>query len=249
MRDLNEPPESSGEERLQKYLARAGAAPSRRKAEALIEAGRVTIDGKAAQLGQRVPAGAEVRLDGVPVKPQATTTLLLLHKPAGFVTTAHDPQGRPTVFDLVPAHPGLHAVGRLDQDSEGLLLLTTDGDLTQRLTHPSFEHPKRYRAWCRGGELSRAACRQLMDGIELVDGMARADTVEPKPGGCEIVLHEGRKRQVRRMLDAMGSPVERLVRTHVASLSLGSLPEGAWREATAEERSRLGYDSLQTGAG
>jgi 23S rRNA pseudouridine2605 synthase len=228
-------------ERLQKLLARAGAAPSRRKAEALIEAGRVTVDGRIARLGQRARPGADVRLDGRPVARPRVGTVLLLHKPAGVVTTAHDPQGRPTVFSLVPDLPGLHPVGRLDLDSEGLLLLTDDGELTQRLTHPRFEHRKRYRAWCREGTLSATAAARLRRGVRLEDGMARADRIEPAPGGCEIALHEGRKRQVRRMLAAVGYRVERLVRTDVAGIELGGLPVGAWREATPEELRALGY--------
>ena len=228
-------------ERLQKLLARAGAAPSRRKAEALIEAGRVTVDGRTARLGQRARPGADVRLDGRPVTRPRPGTVLLLHKPPGVVTTAHDPQGRPTVLSLVPDLPGLHPVGRLDLDSEGLLLLTDDGELTQRLTHPRFEHRKRYRAWCREGTLPEGAAARLRRGVRLEDGPARADRVEPASGGCEIELHEGRKRQVRRMLAAVGYEVERLVRTDVAGISLGDLAVGAWREATPEERRALGY--------
>jgi 23S rRNA pseudouridine2605 synthase len=132
-------------------------------------------------------------------------------------------------------------VGRLDLDSEGLLLLTDDGDLTQRLTHPRFEHRKRYRAWCRGGTLSTDAAGRLRQGVRLEDGAARADRVEPAPGGCVIDVHEGRKRQVRRMLAAVGFEVQRLLRTEVAGIELGDLPEGAWREATPEERRALGY--------
>jgi 23S rRNA pseudouridine2605 synthase len=228
-------------ERLQKLLARAGAAPSRRKAEALIEAGRVTVDGRVARLGQRARPGAEVRLDGRPIARPQVGTVLLLHKPPGVVTTADDPQGRPTVLALVPNLPGLHPVGRLDLDSEGLLLLTDDGDLTQRLTHPRFEHPKRYRVRCREGTLSTDAAERLRRGVRLDDGPARADRVEPAPGGCEIDLHEGRKRQVRRMLAAVGYTVERLLRTEVAGIELGDLAVGAWREATPEERRALGY--------
>jgi 23S rRNA pseudouridine2605 synthase len=232
---------SAGGERLQKLLARAGAAPSRRKAEALIEAGRVTVDGRVARLGERAPRGADVRLDGRPVVRAGGRTVLLLHKPRGVVSTARDPQGRPTVLSLVPDLPGLHPVGRLDRDSEGLLLLTDDGELTLRLTHPRYEHRKRYRVWCREGTVAPAAAARLRRGVRLEDGPARADRAEPSPGGCRIELHEGRKRQVRRMLAAVGYHVERLVRTRVAGLELGDLPAGAWREASAEERAALGY--------
>jgi 23S rRNA pseudouridine2605 synthase len=167
--------------------------------------------------------------------------VLLLHKPRGVVTTAHDPRGRPTVLSLVPDLPGLHPVGRLDRDSEGLLLLTDDGELTLRLTHPRYEHRKRYRVWCREGTLAPAAATRLRRGVRLEDGPARADRVDPSPGGCRIEVHEGRKRQVRRMLAAVGYHVERLLRTHVAGLALGDLPPGAWREASDEERAALGY--------
>lgn len=235
-------------ERLQKVLARAGAAPSRRKAEALIEAGRVTVGGIVARLGDRVPPGAEVRLDGRPVVAPRTRTVLLLHKPAGVVTTADDPHGRPTVMGLVPRRPGLHAVGRLDLDSEGLLLLTDDGDLTLRLTHPRYEHVKRYRVWCAEGTLDAGPLRRLLSGVELEDGPARADAARAAPGGCTIELHEGRNRQVRRMLEAVGYRVERLLRTHVSGVALGDLAPGAWREATPEELARLGYDPEANGS-
>jgi len=232
-------------ERLQKWLARAGAATSRRKAEDLITAGRVTIDGVTATLGSRVTPGSDVRLDGHTIHPGVPGTLLLLHKPQGVVTTRHDPQGRPTVFDLVPDQPGLHTVGRLDLNSEGLLLLTDDGALTERLTHPRYEHVKRYRVWCEGGTLDEAACRRLERGVDLDDGPARADRATPSPGGCTLELHEGRKRQVRRMLASLDRPVTRLLRTHVAGIALGDLAAGAWRHATDEERAQLGYDSPQ----
>lgn len=230
-------------ERLQKVLARSGAAASRRKAEALIEAGRVAIDGVVASLGARVPPGAEVRVDGRVVPDAERPVVLLLHKPRGVVCTAHDPQGRATVMALVPRLPGLHTVGRLDADSEGLLLLTNDGALTQRLAHPRFEHGKRYRAWCEPGTVSPSALRALRQGVRLEDGPARADAAWAAPGGAVVELHEGRKRQVRRMLSVVGFPVVRLQRTRVGGLTLGRLPEGAWREATEEERLRLGYDS------
>jgi 23S rRNA pseudouridine2605 synthase len=232
----------SAGDRLQKWLARAGAAPSRRKAEALIEAGRVRVDGAVARLGQRVPPGAEVRLDGRVVTPHRAGRVIVLHKPRGVVSTAHDPHGRPTVLQLVPDLPGLHPVGRLDRDSEGLLLLTDDGELTLRLTHPRYEHRKRYRAWCRDGAPDAEGLARLRRGVELEDGPARADRVRPAPGGVWIELHEGRNRQVRRMLEAVGRPVERLLRTRVGPFELGDLPVGAWRDARPEERRALGYD-------
>lgn len=236
-------------DRLQKWLARAGAAPSRRKAEAWIEAGRVTIDGEVATLGARVVAGAEVRVDGRPIDAPSTGTILLLHKPAGVVSTSYDPQGRRTVMDLVPSVPGLHPIGRLDADSEGLLLLTDDGELTLRLTHPRYEHRKRYRVWCRAGTPDAAALERLAHGVELEDGRARPDRLRAASGGAWIDLHEGRKRQVRRMFDAVGWPIERLLRTRVGPIHLGDLEAGAWRHATPAERRALGYDSEARDAG
>lgn len=234
-------------ERLQRFLARAGVA-SRRKAEALIVAGRVTVDGAVAVLGQKVGPGARVQVDGVEVAPIANHQTFALHKPPGVVTTASDERGRPTVFDLVPAVPGLHPVGRLDLDSEGLLLLTTDGDLTLRLTHPRYGHVKTYRVWCRAGALSREDCRALTAGVTLEDGLARAARARPAPGGATIELGEGRKRQVRRMLAVLGHEVVRLVRTHVGGLALGDLAPGAYRPLTAAELRRLGYTSDQNDA-
>ena len=229
-------------ERLQKVLARSGAAPSRRKAEVLIEAGRVTVEGQVAGLGDRVSPGAEVRLDGHVVSGAAAPVVYLFHKPPGVVSTAADPQGRPTVMQMVPRVPGLHTVGRLDRDSEGLLLLTTDGDLTLRLTHPRYEHRKRYRAWCREGTVSGEALAALRRGVELDDGPARADVARTAPGGCVIEIHDGRTRQVRRMLGAVGHEVIRLVRTRHGGIDLGELEPGAWRVPTAAERTVLGYD-------
>lgn len=234
-------------ERLQRFLARAGVA-SRRKAEALIVAGRVSVDGAVATLGQKVGPGARVRVDGVEVAPIATHQTFALHKPPGVVTTASDERGRPTVFDLVPAVPGLHPVGRLDLDSEGLLLLTTDGDLTLRLTHPRYGHLKTYRVWCRAGALSREDCRALTAGVPLDDGLAHATRARPAPGGVTLELGEGRKRQVRRMLAALGHEVVRLVRTHVGGLPLGDLAPGAYRRLTAADLRRLGYTSDQNAA-
>ena len=234
------------DERLQKWLARSGAAPSRRKAEALIEAGRVTVAGEVATLGTRVPPEAEVLLDGSRVVRSRNLLVLVLHKPAGVLSTTHDPHGRQTVMGLVPAAPGLHPVGRLDLDSEGLLLLSDDGELTLRLTHPRYGHGKRYRVWCEGGTIDESTRRRLLHGVELSDGPARAVQVGAAPGGAWIELGEGRKRQVRRMFDAVGRPVTRLLRTRVGPVDLGDLAPGAWREATPEEREALRYDPSVT---
>lgn len=232
--------DATASERLQRFLARAGIA-SRRKAEELIAAGRVTVDGAVAVLGQKVAPGQVVVLDGAVVHARTEHRTFALHKPAGYVTTAADERGRRTVLDLVPAVPGLHPVGRLDLDSEGLLLLTTDGALTDRLTHPRFGHAKTYRVWCEGGALARADCRELEAGVELDDGPARALRARPAPGGAVLDLGDGRKRQVRRMFDAVGRPVQRLVRTHVGGFALGDLPLGGYRELGPEDLRRLGY--------
>ncbi|HLV13315.1 MAG TPA: pseudouridine synthase [Trueperaceae bacterium] len=227
-----------GGQRLQKVLARAGVA-SRRKAEELIRAGRVTVNGRVAALGDVADPGDDVRLDGRPLPRPERSVTYLLHKPRGLVTTASDELGRPTVMDLVPAVPGLHPVGRLDLDSEGLLLLTTDGDLTLRLTHPRYRHEKEYRVWTDPPDVSDEALARLTSGVTLEDGPARAERAERAPGGAVVVLREGRKRQVRRMLAAVGHEVVRLKRTRVAGLELGDLPVGRFRELTAAETAAL----------
>ena len=232
-------------ERLQKLLARAGVA-SRRKAEDLISAGRVSVDGVTAKLGDRAALSAEVRVDGRLLEIAEQHIGFLLNKPPGYVTTAADERGRPTVLELVPQVPGLHPVGRLDLESEGLLLLTTDGELTLRLTHPRYGQRKVYRVWFSEGELSENAREQLLGGVALEDGPARALAVEPAPGGATVTLAEGRKRQVRRMLAAVGYDVERLQRTRLAGLELGALAPGAWRRLQPEDLEALGYNPNDT---
>jgi 23S rRNA pseudouridine2605 synthase len=226
-------------ERLQKVLARAGMG-SRRTCEALIAEGRVTVDGEVAVLGRRVDIDvARIEIDGVPVPVAADLVSYLLNKPPGVVTTSSDPQGRTTVLDLVPAEPRVFPVGRLDYESEGLLVLTNDGDLTQRLTHPSHGVPKAYLAEVVGvptaGEL-----RQLREGVELDDGMtapARVAIVARRENGAalELVIHEGRNRQVRRMCEAIGHTVTRLVRTRIGPLSDARLAPGEWRVLRPDE--------------
>ncbi|HZJ08220.1 MAG TPA: pseudouridine synthase [Trueperaceae bacterium] len=228
-------------ERLQKLLARAGVA-SRRKAEELISAGRVSVNGLTARLGDRAAADDDVRLDGEPLLATGRPVTYLLNKPPGYVTTANDERGRPTVFELVPRAPGLHAVGRLDLESEGLLLLTTDGELTLRLTHPRYGHEKEYRVWCDQGELAPAATARLTAGVILEDGLARALAAQPAAGGALIVLGEGRKRQVRRMVTAVGYDVARLQRTRVAGLELGDVGLGEWRTLDLSDFKALGYN-------
>ena len=227
-------------ERVQKWLARAGVA-SRRAAEVLIRDHRVSIAGRRAHLGDRVEQGDEVRVDGRVIEVPSSARTFALHKPAGIVTSAADERGRATVFELLPRVPGLHPVGRLDRDSEGLLLLTTDGELTLRLTHPRYGHGKTYRVWCRGGTVAVGALARLRQGVLLDDGPARAEQARPAPGGAVLVLREGRKRQVRRMCAAVGAPVERLLRTHVGEFALGDLAVGEWRELAADEVERLRY--------
>lgn len=219
-------------ERLQKFLSRAGVA-SRRKAEALITAGAVTVNGVRAELGRSVEPGDDVRVNGVRATVQAHVTFLL-YKPPGVLSSVSDDRGRETVIDLLPKVPGLHPVGRLDRESEGLLLVTNDGDLTLRLTHPRFEHEKEYRVWC-DAPLTKADLRALRDGVTLDDGPAKAVSVQAEPGGCVLVLREGRNRQVRRMMAALGKRVTRLLRTRVAHLSLERLAPGAYRRLTDAE--------------
>lgn len=226
---------------MQRLIARSGIA-SRRKAEELIARGRVRIDGRVAKLGDRVLPGADVRVDGKQVSEPETAVTYVLNKPPGYVTTARDERGRSTVFELLPPTPGLHAVGRLDRDSEGLLLLTTDGDLTLRLTHPRFELEKEYRVWTKQGRVDAPALKRLVEGVELEDGVAAARSARPAPGGAVVVLTEGRKREVRRLFKALGYGVERLVRVRVGGLKLGDLPSGAFREVTPKELKALGYD-------
>lgn len=222
-------------ERLQKVLARAGLG-SRRACEELIEDGRVEIDGRTAALGARVDVEhAEVRVDGVPIGVRPGLVHYLLNKPAGVVTTAEDTHGRPTVLEVVPPVPRVHPVGRLDMDTEGLLLLTNDGTLTHRLTHPSFGVEKEYVASVEGRP-GRGALRALREGVDLEDGRtAPAKVSVPAPGVLKLVIHEGRNRQVRRMCAAVGHPVVRLVRTRIGPLRDPDLAPGQWRELTRDE--------------
>jgi 23S rRNA pseudouridine2605 synthase len=239
-------------ERLQKVLAQRGVG-SRRACEELIAAGRVQINGQPAVLGRRVHTDSdEVTVDGVPIGVRAGLKYYLLNKPPGLVSTADDPFGRPTVTDVLPAEPRVHPVGRLDADSEGLLLLTNDGDLTQRLTHPSFGVEKEYLVAVEGA-VKPAALRRLREGVDLEDGRtgpARVALVGS--GGLRITIHEGRNRQVRRMCDAVGHPVRRLVRTRIGPIRIGTLAPGAWRELTdaevrALERAAAGRHERQRG--
>lgn len=222
-------------QRLQKVLSRAGFG-SRRSCEELIAAGRVTVDDVVAALGRRVdPEVDRVAVDGIPVGVRSGLVYYLLNKPRGVVTTARDPQGRPTVVDLVPLEPRVFPVGRLDADSEGLLLLTNDGELAHRLTHPSFGVEKQYLAEVEGTPTPHAL-RRLREGVELEDGpTAPAQAAAVPPSAVRITVHEGRNRQVRRMCAAVGLPVTRLVRTRIGPLAERGLRPGEWRPLTLAE--------------
>jgi 23S rRNA pseudouridine2605 synthase len=226
--------ESEGE-RLQKVLARHGVG-SRRVCEELISAGRVTVNGQIAQLGRRVdPSRDRVTVDGAPIGVRPGLVYYLLNKPAGVVSTASDPQGRPVVTELVPAQTRVHPVGRLDADTEGLLLLTNDGELTFQLTHPRFGVEKEYLVVVEGAP-KRGALRQLRQGVLLDDGpTAPARVALVAPNTLRITIHEGRNRQVRRMCEAVGHPVLRLVRTRIGPLRVGGLAPGEWRQLAPRE--------------
>ena len=222
-------------ERLQKILAQAGLG-SRRASEELIADGRVRVNGVLATLGTRAdPETDTIEVDGAIVGVRQGLVHYLLNKPAGVVTTASDPQGRPTVVGLVPSEPRVYPVGRLDADTEGLLLLTNDGELAHRLTHPSFGVDKEYLAEVEGTP-SRGAVRRLREGVELDDGpTAPAKVALVGDHMLRLTIHEGRNRQVRRMCDAVGHPVRRLVRVRIGPLSDRRLAPGAWRPLTQAE--------------
>jgi 23S rRNA pseudouridine2605 synthase len=242
------PPPSDADDppvRLQAYLARAGIA-SRRGAEDLIREGRVTVNGRVAEIGAKVQAtGDIVRVDRRIVSARPVEWIAL-HKPRGYVTTRDDPEGRKTVYDLLPAeYHHLFHVGRLDRDSSGLILFTNDGEAANRLLHPRYETTKEYRADVEGSP-TPATLRRLTQGIELEEGTAHAVAVEPRGEVAPdvyrliVVLHEGRNREVRRMLEAVGHPVVRLFRRRFATIDIGNLRPGAWRRLTPAEIAGLG---------
>ena len=250
-------PHVEGGERLQKVLAHAGVA-SRRACESLIASGRVSVDGVViTEVGVRVdPQAQEIRVDGTRILTDPDVITVLVHKPAGVVTTMEDPDGRPTVAQLAERYVAEHAdeldhpesvrlvhVGRLDAETEGLLLMSNDGELAHRLMHPSYEIAKTYVAIVEG-EVEHWVPRKLRRGIELEDGLAQADRVVVKDSGpagsiVEITLHSGRNRIVRRMLDAVGHPVTRLARTRLGPLTIGALRPGQMRRLTGEEIAAL----------
>jgi 23S rRNA pseudouridine2605 synthase len=223
--------------RLNAYLARAGVA-SRRKADELIKAGRVRVNGEPGELNTFVERADRVEVDGEEVRPQRLA-YVLLHKPAGVVTTASDPQGRQTVVDLVDLDVRVVPVGRLDVETTGALLLTNDGNLAHRLAHPKYEVEKVYQAEVEG-EPSDEALGRLAAGVELEDGVtAPAEVRRLGPSVVELSIHEGRNRQVRRMLEAVGHPVKRLHRSRYAGLTVEDLAPGEWRELEAHEAAAL----------
>lgn len=229
--------------RIQKAIANAGLMSRRAAEEAMLD-GRVLLNGKPVVLGDRVdPDNDVLTLDGSPVPVSEELETHLLYKPPGVISTASDPRGRRTVVDLVESERRLFPVGRLDADSEGLILVSNDGELTNRVTHPSFGVTKTYLAEVEG-EVGKSALRGLRSGIELDDGPARAESARLVDSGrdrslVELVMVEGRNREVRRMLDAVGHPVTRLVRTAIGGLSDPDLRPGASRRLTASDVHRL----------
>jgi 23S rRNA pseudouridine2605 synthase len=240
-----------GPQRLQKVLAAAGVG-SRRVCEDLIAAGRVTVDGEIATLGDRADARtAVIHVDGDRVLLDQTLVHLAFNKPRGVVSTMSDEKGRAALAEYVAMVPQrVYHVGRLDADSEGLLLLTNDGELANKLTHPSHEVAKTYLVEV-AGPVPNTVRRQLLDGVNLEDGPAKADSFRVvdsvgRTALVEIVLHEGRKHIVRRMLDEVGHPVSRLIRTAIGPLKLGDLRSGRWRRLTATEVAAL-YRAAESG--
>lgn len=232
-------------ERLQKLIAAAGVC-SRRHAEELLRNGRVSVNQRMAQLGDRAdPNTDRIAIDGQPLRAKDPPRLLLLNKPKGIISSCHDPKGRPIVLDLVPGElrRGLHPVGRLDADSRGALLLTNQGQLTLQLTHPRYSHTKTYRVWVEGRP-SAMTLQRWRQGVELDQQRtqpAGVDILRHQDGHTllEVVLREGRNRQIRRVAELLGHPVLDLQRIAIATVTLGSLPEGRWRELNAREWNAL----------
>jgi 23S rRNA pseudouridine2605 synthase len=232
--------------RLAKYLATAGVA-SRRASDEIVRAGRVTVNGQTiTDPAHDVSDESAVALDGGRVSSARDRVVYALNKPAGVVSTARDPQGRPTVVTMVPQTQRLYPVGRLDIDTTGLILLTNQGELAHRLTHPSFEVEKTYRVIVAGPSVRDSELRALREGVELEDGRtAPARVRRIAADTLEITIHEGRKRQVKRMCEAVGHPVKRLERVAFGPLALGDLPRGRWRKLTDPEIEALMSASSQ----
>lgn len=227
--------------RLAKFLATAGVA-SRRASEEIVRTGRVTVDGTPVTDPARdVGPGATVAVDGKRVEPEAERVVYMLNKPAGVVSTARDTHHRPTVVSMVPGDARLYPVGRLDADSTGLILITNDGELAHRLMHPRFQVPKTYRARVSGGPVKAATLRRLSEGVKLDDGpTAPAKARLLAPDTIELTIREGRKRQVKRMCQAVGHRVRSLERTRFGPLTLGRLAPGQYRRLTDREVRALG---------
>ena len=228
-------------QRLQKLMAAAGLC-SRRTAEAWIEAGRVNVDGQVSTLGDQAdPDSQVIQVDGRPLSHRREPTVLLINKPPGVISTCRDPRGRSTVLDLLPRplRQGLHPVGRLDADSRGALLLTDQGELTLRLTHPRFDHAKTYRVWVEGTPLDTSLQRWRrglsLDGTRTRSAEVRVLQRRSERTLLEVVLLEGRNRQIRRVADLLGHPVLDLQRVAISGLRLGPLPEGRWRHLSRGE--------------
>jgi 23S rRNA pseudouridine2605 synthase len=227
--------------RLAKYLASSGVA-SRRAAEEIIRAGRVSVDGQpVTDPAQDVqPRQHQVKVDGRPIEPEADRVVYLVNKPTGVVSTASDPQRRPTIVSLVPESRRLYPVGRLDIDASGLILLTNDGPLAHRLTHPSFEVDKTYRVRVANPPVREWALATLRSGVELEDGRtSRARVTRLAPDRLEITIHEGRKRQIKRMCETVGHPVLELQRVRFGPLRLGEVKPGTYRRLTDIETDLL----------
>jgi 23S rRNA pseudouridine2605 synthase len=239
--------------RLNKYIAQAGVA-SRRTADVLIERGKVRINGKIVrELGTMVQPGDVVDVSGTPIKPIEQTAYLVVHKPIGMMTTMRDPEGRRTVAELVPKKmPRIYPVGRLDYDTSGVLLMTNDGELTNQLLHPRYGVEKTYRATILG-RLSPDDVRRLHDGVALDTGeraagaQVRVVAVRAGSSVVDLTLHEGRNRQVRRMFESVGHPVQALVRLRFGPIALGDLPVGHTRSLTAKELAALRRQHPQDG--
>lgn len=227
-------------DRLQKVLAAVGFG-SRRTAEDLISAGRVTVNGDIAILGRRVDADNDlIEVDGAPIGIKPDLVYYMLNKPVGVVVTSKDTHDRRTIMDIVPTEPRVFSVGRLDAETEGLLLITNDGQLANRIAHPSNGVDKEYLVEVDNGAVTPGGLRLLRDGIELEDGVtAPAKVSQPEPGILRLTLHEGRNRQVRRMCEAVGNPVRRLVRTRIGPLADKSMQPGEWRHWTIDERNAM----------
>jgi len=234
-------------ERLQKVLA-SGGLGSRRHCEKLIRAGRVQVNGRTASIGESVDVKTdEITLNGIPIQLPTKHRYIKLHKPAGYLSSSRSQGGRPTVYELVEITDRIYPVGRLDLHSEGLLLLTNDGDLTQRLTHPSFQHEKEYLVLFQTTPTDMQIAQwhtgiQLPDGYQTQPSQITIDRHEQGMAWCRIIMREGRKRQIRDMASVLGLTVRRLIRLRIASLELGSLSSGKWQNCTTQEIERLMAD-------